>query len=529
MLCRLSALALLATVLATASTPTPAQSYPELDGLEPGVAAFVGEYLTQFEQQRSELSGVELGKAYGFVGMVLQANDLLYPAVDRLRRARELDRDNYLWPYLEAVALADQGDCTSALEQYRRAAALFPDYPALMYRQARCLLRVGSLDEAKALLVDVLAQRPGQSAALAALAEIAMLEDDPGEASALLEEALSHQPAATQLYHPLAAGYRAEGRMDDARAALRKAGNVGPVIEDPVLGRLVALKAGNEHLAQAGVQAIENGRYEEAVQTLGQALQRRPEDHAARTNLARALELSGDLDASLRHLDTVVAAQPDNGIARFNRAAVHEQRGDDEPALADYRAAFAADSSDLLRRYYLANALLRNGQYQEAYEHYAELVRREPDGVLYRYLRGVTEAQTGRCEAAPTTLDPSQVDAEPARALLTLPYVKAVAVCAPSGDPRIEQASALAQRRYQAAPDVYAAEALAMISAAAGRSREALDYATQAVFEAAKSRPEAMQAYADLRRLVEEGKPLRFQLDPDDPVYAPRRITATVR
>ena len=156
------------------------------------------------------------------------------------------------------------------------------------------------------------------------------------------------------------------------------------------------------------------------------AVERRPEDAAARRALAIALhgarrrheavaqfEKLVEIDPRRRHLldlalayksisripesvavyERILALSPDDPVVLFNLGNISLTRGDDEDALDLYRRAIAARPDYILAHYYAGQALTRLERFAEAYRTYESVLALEPkdgtemaaqDDALYR-------------------------------------------------------------------------------------------------------------------------------------------------
>jgi tetratricopeptide (TPR) repeat protein len=107
----------------------------------------------------------------------------------------------------DAYALA--GAVSKAIEQYRAALQLGPEFHDLRYKLGRYLLDAGRSLEAREELEHVVEARPGSSAAKSAYALACYLSGDATTASAVLEGVLAEQPddvRARSYYHMVSRG-----------------------------------------------------------------------------------------------------------------------------------------------------------------------------------------------------------------------------------------------------------------------------------------------------------------------------------
>src|SRR5215213_924182 len=89
------------------------------------------------------------------------------------------------------------------------------------------------------------------------------------------------------------------------------------------------------------------GRYEDAVETCRNGLQRHPAYLSARVTLGRALIETGDYDGAREELETVLRSAPENLAAIRGLATIHERLGHSsemDPHLADIMKTMHAES-----------------------------------------------------------------------------------------------------------------------------------------------------------------------------------------
>jgi tetratricopeptide (TPR) repeat protein len=89
------------------------------------------------------------------------------------------------------------------------------------------------------------------------------------------------------------------------------------------------------------------GRYEDAIDTCRNGLQRHPAYLSARVTLGRALIETGDYDGAREELETVLRSAPENLAATRGLATIHERLGHStemDPHLADMMKTMHAES-----------------------------------------------------------------------------------------------------------------------------------------------------------------------------------------
>ena len=117
---------------------------------------------------------------------------------------------------------------------------------------------------------------------------------------------------------------------------------------------------------------------------LQEALMRRrlakyPADFAAHYNLGAALLAEGRLEEALTQLSEAVRLAPDRAAARTTLGTALQTQGRTEEAIREYREAVRLDPTYVSAHYDLGQALLAGGRTQEALRHYQVAARLAPD------------------------------------------------------------------------------------------------------------------------------------------------------
>jgi tetratricopeptide (TPR) repeat protein len=249
------------------------------------------------------------------------------------------------------VALGALGACVLAL-------ALGAGWRGRYYRDQQTFLTHWSTIE------------PHPHRALASLGELAHKRRDWPEATRLYRAAYEADPPQAGYVHaPLGQVLEAQGLRDEAieqyRFALRRF--PGNAVATTGLARLgadrvdeAALRANLANdpsdptaLLAVGVAEIEQGRNAEGVARIREALRREPDwqgnvsDHAqlrahCNYNLARALNLMGQVDGAIAGYRAALVDDPDYAYANTNLALILEQRGERAEAATLFRKALRA-------------------------------------------------------------------------------------------------------------------------------------------------------------------------------------------
>ncbi len=514
---------------AQAAAATPAASvvnvpHPQYDQLKPLVRSQLETARGQFDRTLSSPSaGREHGVAYGRLGMHYQAHQQQAAARACYVNAALLDAQNFRWPYLLAVYHEEAGELLEASEQYLQSVRLNPDSVAGAVRLARVLIQLERLDGAQSLLDQVLAAEPKHAAALAALGDIAAARDEHSKAVEYYNAALAIQPEASQLTYRVGISYRALGQLEQARTALEQRGERIPSIADPLLAFVQGHKLGSSFFVSEGDKAMRGGDVETAARLFDAAAAINPEDPRALLGLGQSLGAVGKLDSAIARFDQVLQIQPYNTNAHYFKGALHEIDGDDDQALRHFRSAVSEENAHFEATFMLANALLRKRLFDEAAVQYGRIAKARQDPE-FLYQEGVAWLAGQRCGAAQNALM-AAVTVKPSDQRYIQAVSRLFSVCE-TGPTQKATALEYAQRLYDAHPGLETSVSLAMAMAANGRFEDAIDFQTQAIFEALKANmagmPEILAADLDRYR---EGKPAELAWPHEHSIYQPARLT----
>ena len=353
---------------------------PDLAGLDEAVAAQLAEARRGMEAVLAEpdTDAKSLAAAYGTLGQLYHAYELLDVAADCYMNASYLAPQDFWWPHLLADVSRLSGELEEAARLYQAAWSLQPYDFAALVRFGEVCLELDRLDDAEAAYHRALALSPGSPSVMAGLGQLALSRQRYGEAVRFFEVALRGAPEANRLHYGLAMAYRGLGDMDAAKRHLELRGTVGVRPPDPVVDQLVLLKEGERVHLVRGRMAFASGRYGEAAGEFEAAVAADPTSARALINLGTALAQLGDLDAAIVRFEEALAIDPEQATAHFNLGStlVSMQRPDE--ALPHLQAVVAATPYDAEAQLMLARALVASGDDWSSLEHFKVTAQLDP-------------------------------------------------------------------------------------------------------------------------------------------------------
>ena len=335
-----------------------------------------------------------LAVAYGEMGMLFHAAELLDAAEPAYVNAETLAPTDVRWPYYLARVYTAQGQRDRAVVAYNRALALSPDDVPLLIRLGRLYLDQGQPAQAEPLFERARAASPQSVAALAGLGQSALARRDFARATQHLEAAIALDPNAASVHAPLAQAYRGLGDLARAQAHLDRWRNSEIAVPDARDDQLRMMLQSGMAYESRGVTAFEAGRYAEAVDLFRAGLAvtapASPVGRSLRHKLGLALHLSGNEEAAFREFEEAVRLAPANGIdepaarAHYGLGVIHAGRGRGPAAIEHLRKAVSYDPRYVQARVVLGDALIESGRVAEGAEHLREAVAIEPRAVPAR-------------------------------------------------------------------------------------------------------------------------------------------------
>lgn len=300
----------------------------------------------------------------GRLGMAYEVNDFYAEAAQAYTQAETLDPADFRWPYFQAVLMAESGDFESALPILDRALALDAGYvPAWLYR-GTWLNALARFEEARTAFR--LAHELGAADhADAGIGRALIGEKRHQDALAILE------PLVVRVQHPqpyrlLGRVYQALGRIDDAKIAMARGKEAGPMTwPDPLQRQKWQFEASLGRKLMHAERLLEAGRYEESVRVLEEIRARGIAEDAVFINLSLAYGRGGDVERALDVAREGFEASP---TYRFHNvfAGIYQANGDEDQALEHLRQSIEQHEPQVWPYERMADLLMERERYAEA-------------------------------------------------------------------------------------------------------------------------------------------------------------------
>ncbi|QXE86212.1 tetratricopeptide repeat protein [Geomonas nitrogeniifigens] len=271
------------------------------------------------QRSRGDWDGVLQRVAQALDQLAQSKNGRTAPQEDPVRQAERYND--------EGCTLDGAGRQEEAIERYREAIALHPDFVAPHYNMGNSLYTLGRHAEAVDCYRRALAVDPNLAQGWHNLA-LALKEQGELEAALhALKRAVSVAPDYLEARHNLGELYHALGDLDLAQATFR-----GILAADP--GYLPSWNA-------LGIALQVQERLEEAAQCYRRALALNPDYLHALNNLGSVSRALGEVDEAVRCYRKVLALDPGYADAHWNLALVQLQLGQYREGWQGYEWRFA--------------------------------------------------------------------------------------------------------------------------------------------------------------------------------------------
>jgi predicted O-linked N-acetylglucosamine transferase (SPINDLY family) len=237
-------------------------------------------------------------------GNALQTQGDWDAAIDHYRRALLLDPD-----YAEAhnnlgIALLSRGETDAAIASYRQALLLRPDYARAHNNLGNALQTRGNFEAATGHYLDALLLDPNYAEAHNNLGNALLAQGKPDKAIGSYRQALSFRPDYAEAHYNLGNALQIQGKPDDAIASYHNALSFQPYYISA--------------LNNMGSALLLQGKLSAAIESYRYALMLQPDYAEAHSNLGNALRDHCELDAALASYRKAISLKPDYADAHSN-------------------------------------------------------------------------------------------------------------------------------------------------------------------------------------------------------------------
>jgi len=506
---------------------------PDLSRMDPSVQQQVREgYQSMLETlKKPGATTEERGRAYGSVGMLLQAGEYYDAAEPAYLNAQALMPQEPRWPYFLAHLYKSEGDTAKSITAFSRVLEISPNDVSTLIWLGRGYLDQGQADKAEPLFERARQLAPQVPSVLVGLGQAALARRDFARAASTLEEALKLDPSLQSVHSPLAMAYRGLGDTSKAEEHLKLWKNTEVLVPDPFRRELdLALESGLSYELR-GVRSLEQQDFKAATDFFKKGVAITPGSSALgrslRHKLATALYLSGDVRGAMKWFEETLRMAPDNGIdetaakAHYSLGVLMASSGRSQDAISHLSAAVRFSPNYVEAYQALGDALRRSGRVEQALAQYAEAIRINPKAADARFGYGMGLVRLGRYREArdwfdeASRLHPDRQD---------FPFALARLLAA-APDDRVrdgQRAQAIVEHLAQGNKTIDLGETMAMALAERGQFAEAIAIQRQIMEASIRSGLDSVtrRIAANLLR-YERRQACRMPWANDDPIHSP--------
>jgi tetratricopeptide (TPR) repeat protein len=388
---------------------------PSLEKAEPVVREAVQEAHRKASTDGGSYALRELGDMYRLLGWNREAAEVY-------RVAGEARPDEFIWPYLQGVAL-EQFDLEGAEKALAKAVELDGAYPPARLRLGKAHSRRGAVAEARQQLEKATELAPENPHAWLALGQLFLIEGETDEARNALGKALVLAPDLRDAHRAmaqlsLAAGDTTRAARHDARA--QELIDAATRTDDPRAG-MVVTPVGSIANIRRGRTLAAAGNLEAAVEHYRRAIESRPELPEFHTSLGEVYALLDRLDEAEQEYLAALELNPDYDTAIFRLGRVYFRTGRFEKAATQFHQVLALDPSHGGAMMHMGILAAREDREAEAVDWFEAGLVSRPDHIDTRFNYAVALANFERWSEAVQQLE-IILDANPdhrqARAML---------------------------------------------------------------------------------------------------------------
>ena len=502
---------------------------PDLSGMHEAVQVQLRDAHRALESVPSS-GPIELGDAYGRLGMLLMAGEYHDAAEACLLNARQLAPERFRWAYYLGHLYKRRGDLEEAAGALERAHRQRPGDFATLVWLIDVNVDLGRRDAVQPLLEQARALRPGSEVVQFQLGRAAVAAGDHAAAVDHLEAVLRQNPAGTIVHYPLGMAYRGLGDLEKARYHLDHSGGrvgrgfsagVGLYLPDPLMDELqMALRSPQRHRTLA-LQADANGDREEAVRQFRYAVDLEPDDADLQLSLGMALNRAGRAREALVELEAALGLEPQSAQAHYVTGTIFERAGRDAEAIGRYAAAAEHAPESVEAHLRLADAYSRTARVNEALPHYERVLAIAPDSIAGRFGEAMALVRLGRHREARDRFAAAH-ERHPDQPAFAIALARLLAASPDAGVRNGRRAVGLAETLVATVKTTGAVETMAMALAEVGQFAGATEWQRLAIDVARDAgRRDLAQLMSANLALYSRGAPCRRPWRDDEPEYRP--------
>jgi tetratricopeptide (TPR) repeat protein len=223
------------------------------------------------------------------------------------------------------TALSDKGDFEGAIESYKHALKIKPDYLGAYYNMGSVMRDKGDFEGAIESYKHALRIKPDYAGAYNNMGNALSSKGDLAEAIESYKQAIRIKPDFAGAYNNMANAMKNKGDLVEAIESCKQALKIKPDYADAYYNMANAMK--------------DKGDLAEAIDSYKQALKIKPNYASAYYNMGNALNEKGSPEAAIDSYKQAIKIQPNYADAYSNMGIALTDKGDVEAAIDSYKQA----------------------------------------------------------------------------------------------------------------------------------------------------------------------------------------------
>ena len=384
-------------VTACGNSSTAAREVPDPDLQHQNEASVIEAMHAARERVRAAPDDAD---TWGRYGDLLGVYGYERSAAECYSAAAALQPDEFRWPYMRALTLV-MLEPEQAFLQFERAIEIDPDYAPARIKAGNLAIDLDRKDRAEAHLERALELDADEVEAELAMGRLRFGAGELESAREHLARAASLDPTHPDVHEVLSRLCFRMGEADTARSHAEQARRLArkTVISDP-RGQPQIEPISSLDFFKYGLDLVGRGQLDEARQKFLQALERNPDLHEARFNLALTLATVGEHDGAVAEFQEILRRRPDHVDSLVRLGALQGGMGRVQEARAALERVVALEPERAEGHFHLGQLYESNAKLPAAVGYYAKAVELDGEVSEYRARLATTLAVTGQHAAA---------------------------------------------------------------------------------------------------------------------------------
>jgi protein O-mannosyl-transferase len=321
------------------------------------IVVWAAKDLTLFGNRRRQVLGVA---AAGIIGALMvcawKQTSFWRDGESLWKHALACTSGNYTAENNLGYVLAAQGQTIEAIECYKKALEIYPDYPEANNNLGMIYLDEGRLNEAITNFQRAIEIKPDFAEAHNNLGILLASQGEIAEAIEHYQIAIKINPDFAETYNNLGILFASQGRFDEAIKHYQKALELDPNYVD----------AHNNF----GILLTRQGRFAEAMEQFQTGLELRGNSAEAHNDLGLLLVSLDQVNEAIKYYQKALELKPDYAEAHCNLGTALIQLGNVQEAIGQWEQALRIEPDYAVAHDNLGIALADQGRYAEAMEYF---------------------------------------------------------------------------------------------------------------------------------------------------------------